>query len=640
MLWVYSVLLCFAFLGCIRSKTPVETAEKSALRNFFESSNVEPLHSCPVEVVAIGAEKVKDFSVFSEIKLKYAKDLINNLVKFSHEEMMRSLVCLKRLHGKTAASFVDFVLRGCFVAKSLMKEFPGLSDFLLPPNYQTLPHFFFSPENMALNESVAIETSTSDDPEKALSWWREDTGLGEHHCNWHHLNNFILPVKHREGELFAYMHLQMLARYDMERIALGYSRVVPFGPGYGWDKPLSVGYNPKLKGMSFRPINMKIGPRTIFEGQVIDTDRIFRNKDNLYNALSRGFLEHKNGSLVKINLDVLGNAIEANTGNINRNLYGNIHNDAHNIIGSLPDPLVIYDVGVGAMTHAATAPRDPVFFSWHKFIDKFFEAYRKTQKPYALDDLYMKDIEIKSIKTISHGLPNTMKRFNHLYTFMERGKYTIYDLTLSLEDSQKSPIHIYKDQLNHVNYKINVTVSNSGVKDKQVIFRVFMALKTTKALELRRDMFIEVDKFVEVVPPGTTYFTRRDDQSSVAVQAGATMEEMLDGKQRTKQNHFQKCGWPGRLLLPRSTTKGMDFDLYVIATDWEEDRLHPDMVLHNGASYCGMGNAKVADSRPMGFPFDRRFDENTKFNDFANLVPNSAATNINIKFLEDFNFSN
>ena len=44
-------------------------------------------------------------------------------------------------------------------------------------------------------------------------------------------------TKDRQGELFYYMHQQMLARYDTERLAVGLMRVEPYS---NWHLPIPV----------------------------------------------------------------------------------------------------------------------------------------------------------------------------------------------------------------------------------------------------------------------------------------------------------------------------------------------------------------------------------------------------------------
>ena len=86
----------------------------------------------------------------------------------------------------------------------------------------------------------AVESSTESleavGGEGQLDWFREDPLANQHHEHWH----VVYPVsgvpdgrggatgKDRQGELFFYMHQQMLARYDAERLAGGLPPVRPF----------------------------------------------------------------------------------------------------------------------------------------------------------------------------------------------------------------------------------------------------------------------------------------------------------------------------------------------------------------------------------------------------------------------------
>ena len=80
-----------------------------------------------------------------------------------------------------------------------------------------------------------------------IDWFREDPLSNEHHEHWHWVyprrpQNGV-PVRERHGELFYYMHEQMLARYDVERVAAGLSRVAPF---QDYDEQIGEGYDPGL----------------------------------------------------------------------------------------------------------------------------------------------------------------------------------------------------------------------------------------------------------------------------------------------------------------------------------------------------------------------------------------------------------
>ena len=93
-------------------------------------------------------------------------------------------------------------------------------------------------------------------------------GINSHHWHWH----LVYPVegtyRDRRGELFYYMHNQMLARYDAERMANGLARVVPF---HNWNEPIGEAYFPKLKATNAglhwgsRPSGMilKVSPKVL-----------------------------------------------------------------------------------------------------------------------------------------------------------------------------------------------------------------------------------------------------------------------------------------------------------------------------------------------------------------------------------------
>ena len=54
-----------------------------------------------------------------------------------------------------------------------------------------------------------------------------------------------MAFQRRHGELFFYMHEQMLARYDTERRALGFGPVVPFAD---YREPIGEGYEDRPSG--------------------------------------------------------------------------------------------------------------------------------------------------------------------------------------------------------------------------------------------------------------------------------------------------------------------------------------------------------------------------------------------------------
>lgn len=239
-------------------------------------------------------------------------------------------------------------------------------------------------------------------PEDRLSFWREDPLINEHHEHWH----LVYPTSghdtpcggkklgDRQGELFAYMHTQMLARYDAERSAVGIPRVEPFS---GYRDSIPQGYDPGdltrwVDGEWYRyrarPEDATLSDLTLNEegtggidwssragSKLSDMERF---RDRLLEAAESGTFETPKGKTT-VSIDNLGATVEATIGSVDhpgRTTYGNVHNDGH-LHFMLFDNTLPY----GVMVDPATAIRDPVFFRWHKHIDDFFYQWQQSQPP-------------------------------------------------------------------------------------------------------------------------------------------------------------------------------------------------------------------------------------------------------------------
>jgi len=74
--------------------------------------------------------------------------------------------------------------------------------------------------------------------------------MNDHHEHWHLVYpasgrpspNGVVALGDRHGELFAYMHQQMIARYDAERLSVGLSRVRAFDD---YRAEIADGYDPE-----------------------------------------------------------------------------------------------------------------------------------------------------------------------------------------------------------------------------------------------------------------------------------------------------------------------------------------------------------------------------------------------------------
>jgi len=228
---------------------------------------------------------------------------------------------------------------------------------------------------------LARETAAGAPSEASLNWFREDPKANEHHEHWH----IVYPwggiqgrTKDREGELFLYMHEQMIARYDAERLAGGLEPVKPF-PLTDYSEQIPEGYDPDphlREGdtpFSSRPPREQLGD---LPDESVAT--LKRYGDNLLQAVQGGTFQNANQ---------LGATVEASIDSIDRTKYGSYHNNGHVFLAFINDPQQTNPSDLpGVMIDPVTAIRDPIFFRWHKHIDDISFQWQERQAPNDFSD--------------------------------------------------------------------------------------------------------------------------------------------------------------------------------------------------------------------------------------------------------------
>jgi tyrosinase len=123
---------------------------------------------------------------------------------------------------------------------------PDTNHLTIPSFLTTMPDQFIDPKVMPelimraatfdADEKKPLDiprefTASDREDEHRLAYFREDIGVNLHHWHWH----LVYPTsgpravidKDRRGELFYYMHTQMISRYNVARICNGLPLVVP-----------------------------------------------------------------------------------------------------------------------------------------------------------------------------------------------------------------------------------------------------------------------------------------------------------------------------------------------------------------------------------------------------------------------------
>jgi hypothetical protein len=452
----------------------------------------------------------------------------------------------------------------------------------------------------------------------------------------------LFHLNDRQGELFFYMHEQMLARYDAELLSHDLDRVVPFGPG-DWDDPIAAGHDPTdLEGFGRREENQAISSQ---DGAALQS-----MWDELDDAVTANELRALGGGTVPIDRTNLGEAVESTVAQLRalaEDAYPGLHGAGHVFIARLAAP-----VG-GVMRSPVTAIRDPVFWQWHKAIDELNARWQEQLDPYPFDDAppvrvrnavdpnddtpwQSPDIILCFTSDLPDGtdpgeLGTQLFGGDRWDTAFPSGTASANGASLQTVDELTTfmdTVTFGGEQrlfLTHEPFSYFLRLENTTSAALGVTVRVFLVPADQAA---DRRSWMELDKFLVELAAGKQVVHRPDTESSIVKRPAETSPAAAaPGGTDPDERSYCDCGWPYTLLLPRGKPDGMEFRLLVLCTDATIDQLpEPD---HCGSmSYCGAVD-QYPDTRDMGYPFSRPFA--TAISDAIVELDSAAARTVRIR---------
>jgi len=326
--------------------------------------------------------------------------------------------------------------------------------------------------------------------------------------------------------------------------------------------------------------------------------------------------------------DILGAIIEASSCSPNKTFYGSLHNWGHVMMARMHDPDHRFMENPGVMSDTSTSLRDPIFYRWHRFVDNLFQDHKGLLKPYTREQLSFEGIHVLSamVHAKQNNIVTTYMKDDHL------------DISHGINFGTGHKVSVKYHHLDHEPFSLIVNIENNTGEVKHATIRVFLGPKYDELgnhldLDDQRRLMIELDKFHQELAPGKNVVNRNAADSNVTLSHTYSFEELKAGQGGSADaNEYCSCGWPEHMLLPRGNHKGMEFELFVIATDYTVD--NPDgatvkTICSDAVSYCGAKDQKYPDTKPMGFPFDRHTPHTAA--DF--LTENMTMTNVVIKHL-------
>lgn len=469
-------------------------------------------------------------------------------------------------------------------------------------------------------DAAALPSRTEPPGERALDWFREDPFANDHHAHWHDVYPTGGPgvSQPRQGELFCYMHQQMLARYDAERVVAGLDPVTPFEPPY--TARIAEGYG--RAGYATRPPGWRLP----------DTTDLLAWHAGIDSAIGEGRLRVDGVDLPALDENQLGAAVEPSELYLAPDsdlplAYGNLHGEGHvqtAMIGAAP-----FETGgepqqwPGVMAFTETAIRDPFFYRWHRHID---DLYARLQDSLGENDFERFAAKVRfreqpdgpsvlfcfSDRIPGAGAPDFdfdafgRERFGEGFGGGELATdelQTGFGLSRVTAPSPGGRETYWTTHLRHRPFSMFVRLENELPTEQRVTLRVFLAERGQ--VENRR-MWIELDKFDATLSPGVNVLGRPDALSSVIKRKGVTAP---GAQPPAGTDSWCDCGWPFSLLLPSgaSSETGTRFVVMVAVTDWEQDQVGVGRSCAS-MSYCGAADT-YPDARKMGYPFDRPFRE-------------------------------
>ncbi|CAL1261550.1 unnamed protein product [Larinioides sclopetarius] len=581
------------------------------------------------------------FSCFHEKVLAEATKLYETLYAAKDFDDFMNL-------AKQARSFAN---EGLFVyaASVAILHREDCRGVTVPPIQEIFPDRFIPSETISLalkevtnhpDKDIVVEIESTGnilDPEYKMSYFREDVGTNAHHWHWH----IVYPatwrpevmgkVKDRKGELFYYMHQQMCARYDCERLSNGMRRMIPF---HNFAEELE-GYSAHLtslvSGLQYasRPEGFRL-----IDLKDVDVQDMTRWRERIIEAIDLGYVEDENHQQIKLTeengIDILGSLLEASYESKNKLFYGSLHNWGHVMMAKITDPDGRFNENPGVMSDTSTSLRDPIFYRYHRFIDNIFQEYKSTLKSYDKAQLDFPGVQVVNV-TVNAKVPNLVT------TFMKTEEL---ELTHGIDFGTTHSVKVKYQHLDHEPFTYNISVDNQTGGPKQATVRIFLGPKYDELgnrldPEHQRTLCIELDKFQVELTPGKNAITRDHKISSVTVSETHTFKQLLSGEGVSEATtEFCSCGWPEHMLIPRGSYKGMEFDLFVMLTDYEQDAVNgltDKPLCADAVSYCGAKDQKYPDKKAMGFPFDRVIKART-IPEFSS--PNMTFQEVKIQFKE------
>ncbi|XP_044742194.1 hexamerin-like [Chrysoperla carnea] len=484
-----------------------------------------------------------------------------------------------------------------------------------------------------------------DEEQQKLSYFMEDIGLNSYYYYFHMDYPFWMLGtetglnKDRRGELYFYTLHQLINRYYLERLSNGLGEMgmlditnpVPYVCTLVYENGLPFPMRPSKTDLVYDDYTKYVYERiNILEKRIID-------------AIDLGYVIDVTGNKVPIytqeGINILGNIIQGNADSVNRRYYGHLLKWVKILLGYAGKPLDNYKVQPSTLEIFATAMRDPMFYRIYRRIVHYFLNYKKNLPTYKYTDLLYQGVKVNSV-----DIDELITYFDYFNVELNNALYN--DFTVTDTDVPKVLVKARQMRLNHKPFTYRINVSSD--KTTKAVVRVFLGPKYNEKGQLikfeeNRVNFVELDKFLYDLKTGENMIVRNSrnmhhivkDRTSYYTLYRKVMGALQGTEEFILDNSEAHCGFPDRLLLPKGTVGGMEFQLFVVVTPFQGTTGVNSMVMDQDLMYtCGIGSGmRFIDNLPLGYPLDRDIDV-TQF-----FVPNMYFQDVVIRHIDETTMS-
>ncbi|KAL9697206.1 hypothetical protein quinque_000647 [Culex quinquefasciatus] len=439
-----------------------------------------------------------------------------------------------------------------------------------------------------------------------MSYYYNDIGLNSYYYYFMMDYPFFLDgdmfglMKERTGEMYLYMHQQLLARYNLERFS-NYMRPIKT---LTWRFPLKLGFFSMLSywnGMSFKNRDFNY---MIKDDDYLKLEWLMDWEMRMRKMIDDGYFMMDDGTKIDMrdwkNIDFLGKMMNCNMDNMLCTKFGFMDVMSRMLLSG--NDFMSKMVWPSALMHFETSLRDPMFYSmWDRMLE-FYYMFKSYLPMYTVDELMYKGVVIKDV---------VVDKLMTYFEYFDADISNVVPMT-NVDKYWDMTVLGRTMRLNHkpFTYTLNVMSEITG----KGMLRVFLGPKFMDMMDINtfRTMFVEIDQYMVdlIVGKNTIIRNSRDFFWSVRDRTMYTdlykkMMMSIAGKDKFILDMSEAhCGFPDRLILPKGWTSGMQMQMYFVITPYMMTEVKGDMIFDK-TYMCGM---TTMDMLPMGFPFDRKID--------------------------------